>query len=348
MAMSIIGLFDSASTAQQAIADLAREGFDRSRVSTSTSSSDLSRFGMSTQDSDLYDRALQRGGNLVIVNSDGSDSDRIQAILDRNGAVDIDSIAEGLRSDATGGTLQVLREQLNVGKQQVQTGGVRVRSYITEEPVQQDVQLREEHVNVERHPVDQPADPNLIDRFKEGTMEVRESAEVPVVNKEAHVVEEVSVNKTADQRTETVRDTVRQTHVDVEDVGNRTTPFDETYWRSDFDRRFRNSGTWETYRPAYEFGYKSRGQYGSDWNTAESQLRQRWETQSPGSWDRYRDAIRSSYEYDTTNAETGIEGRAYADNDPESRQSDTRGFFEKIADAITGDKVDDKTGRRVD
>ncbi|RYG43469.1 CsbD family protein [bacterium] len=33
---------------------------------------------------------------------------------------------------------------------------------------------------------------------------------------------------------------------------------------------------------------------------------------------------------------------------PVTGAPDTRGVIEKIADAVTGDKVDDKTGRRVD
>jgi hypothetical protein len=44
--------------------------------------------------------------------------------------------------------------------------------------------------------------------------------------------------------------------------------------------------------------------------------------------------------------------RAYADNPPsgeaETKGEDTRGFFEKVADALTGNDIDDKTGRRVD
>ncbi len=45
-----------------------------------------------------------------------------------------------------------------------------------------------------------------------------ETAEEVVVSKEARVVEEVVVRKTADDRTETVSDTVRRTEVEVDDV----------------------------------------------------------------------------------------------------------------------------------
>ena len=61
--------------------------------------------------------------------------------------------------------------------------------------------------------------------FHEGTIEVTETSEVPVISKEARVVEEVVVGKTATDRTETARDTVRRTNVDVEviNAANTTT-----------------------------------------------------------------------------------------------------------------------------
>jgi stress response protein YsnF len=52
--------------------------------------------------------------------------------------------------------------------------------------------------------------------FKEGTVEVTEKSEVPVVTKEPRIVEEVSVNKQVRDRDETVQDSVRRTEVEVE------------------------------------------------------------------------------------------------------------------------------------
>jgi stress response protein YsnF len=53
--------------------------------------------------------------------------------------------------------------------------------------------------------------------FRERTVDVTTHREEPVVSKEARVKEEIVVRKEADQRTETVRDTVRRTEVEVED-----------------------------------------------------------------------------------------------------------------------------------
>jgi uncharacterized protein (TIGR02271 family) len=127
-----------------------------------------------------------------------------------------------LRGSDTGRdeVIPVAEEELHVGKREVSRGRVRIRSHVTERPVQEQVTLAEERVQVERRPVEGSAragamsDDNL---FRERTIEVEERGEEAVVSKEARVVEEVLVRKEADQRTETVSDTVRKTEVEVED-----------------------------------------------------------------------------------------------------------------------------------
>ena len=105
---------------------------------------------------------------------------------------------------------------------------MRVRSYVVEQPVQEQVHLREERVQVERHPVDRPADmmAGTAEPFRERTIEVTATSEEPVVAKEARVKEEIVVTKDAEERTETVSDTVRRTEVEIEDDRARaaTTP----------------------------------------------------------------------------------------------------------------------------
>ena len=48
--------------------------------------------------------------------------------------------------------IPVAEEELRVGKREVSGGRVRVRSYVVETPVQEQVSFREEHVSVERRP----------------------------------------------------------------------------------------------------------------------------------------------------------------------------------------------------
>ncbi len=119
--------------------------------------------------------------------------------------------------------LPIVEEQLRIGKRSVERGGVNVHTTSQEVPVQETVNLREENVTVERRPVDRAVG-NAPDAFKEGTIEITETSEVPVVSKEARVVEEVIVGKEVTERQETVRDTVKRTEVDVDEVNRNDDP----------------------------------------------------------------------------------------------------------------------------
>jgi uncharacterized protein (TIGR02271 family) len=109
----------------------------------------------------------------------------------------------------------VLEEELKVGKRLVEQGRVQIYSHVVERPVSEQVTLREEHVVVERRPVDRPVTDADMGAFKEGSMELTEYAEEAVVQKEARVVEEVVVGREVTEHTEVVRDTVRRTDVEV-------------------------------------------------------------------------------------------------------------------------------------
>ena len=126
---------------------------------------------------------------------------------------------DNLSSTPDSNSIKVVQENLNVGKEQVQTGGVRLRSRIVARPVEESVRLRQERVTVNRTPVDRPATEADFETFKEGTIEMTESKEVPVVNKEARVVEEISLNKEVTENEQTIVDSVRHTEVDTEHLG---------------------------------------------------------------------------------------------------------------------------------
>ncbi len=113
--------------------------------------------------------------------------------------------------------IPIIEERLVVGKREVDRGRVRVRSYVVERPVEEQVRLHEERVTIERHPVDRAMTDMDRDAFKERTIEATATSEEAVVSKEARIVEEVSIHKEAADRTETVHDTVRRTEVEVND-----------------------------------------------------------------------------------------------------------------------------------
>ena len=54
--------------------------------------------------------------------------------------------------------------------------------------------------------------------FQEGVIEITEHSEVPVVSKESRVVEEISVNKDVTEHNEKVKDSVRKTEVEIENL----------------------------------------------------------------------------------------------------------------------------------
>jgi uncharacterized protein (TIGR02271 family) len=194
--------------------------------------------------------------------------------------------------------IPVMQEELKVGKRAVQRGGVRIYQRLVETPVQESVSLREEHVNVERRPVDRPIDPAQVGAFQETSFELRENAEEAVVQKTARVVEEVVVGKEVTQRTDQISDTVRRTEVEVQQLGGTD---DDEYYRSHWTSNFASAGgTYDDYAPAYRYGASMRNDAsyaGRSWDDSEAGLRSSWETQYPQSaWDKFKAAVRHGWE----------------------------------------------------
>ncbi len=118
-------------------------------------------------------------------------------------------------------TISVYEEQLRIGKRDVSHGRVRLRSYVVETPVEEQVALRSERVEIERHPVDRAVTSADV-AFTDRTLEAEEYAEEAIVAKDVRVKEEIGLRKVAEQRTETVSDKVRRTEVEIEDERGRT------------------------------------------------------------------------------------------------------------------------------
>jgi uncharacterized protein (TIGR02271 family) len=292
MTRTIVALFDTAAEAEQASQRLAIDvGGVRGEVYGSGRANELSSLSIPGDDTAAFSEGIRRGGAVLYAEVPDGRFEAVAAILETDGAVDIDEreatwrregwtgasatisdpppaargtrmdtamplvtgddttvvaapvgtdmgvAARGSASDVTGRidtstarnvgetgseeVIQIIEERLRVGKRETAHGRVRIRSYVVETPVQEQVTLHEQRVQVERHPVDRPVGA-ADDVFRERTIEATETSEEAVVSKEARVKEEVVVRKQAEERTETVRDTVRQTKVEVEDERNRT------------------------------------------------------------------------------------------------------------------------------
>ncbi len=190
--------------------------------------------GSNNDDAERYSRVASSSNTIVTVHAQTEDeAERAADILDDCGAIDVDersaqfgyesrgaglgAATRGVSNDSDA-TIERVEENLEVGKRTVETGGVRVRSRIVEKPVEEHIRLREEHVNIERNQVNRPVNSDELGRMQDQEIEMRERSEVPVVNKEARVVEEIKISKDVDERDETIRDNVRHTEIDVDDV----------------------------------------------------------------------------------------------------------------------------------
>lgn len=212
--------------------------------------------------------------------------------------------------DTSSAAIPVVQEQLKVGKREVQRGGVRVYSRIVETPVDESIGLREEHVKVERRPVNEPISGMDTTAFKEQSIEMRETTEEAVVEKSARVVEEVMVNKEVTQREQQIHDTVRHTEVEVEEIAGSASSNrmgDDDYYRNHFTSTYGNTGdTYDTYQPAYSYGTQMRQSEmyrNRPWDEVEPELRSNWETRNTGStgkagstWEHIKAAVRHGWD----------------------------------------------------
>lgn len=290
------------------------------------------------RDQVVYDTAIRGGRTVISVQAGEKNLDTAVDILNNHSPVDVHSeageLATGKRAGAAGGattsgattsaqaasrSIPVVQEELRVGKRPVMRGGVRVYTRVVDQPVEENVRLREEKVNVERQPVNRPVNETDLKTGSEQVIEVQEFAEEPVVSKNARVTEEVRVNKQASERTETVRDTVRHTEVDVENLNaGETRAQQQSIPEDDFRRQFArtrgDSGlSYEDYAPAYRYGYDmaSNPKYrGRDFNQVESELRSDYGRRYPtNTWDKMKDSVRYGWDKVTGRARSASASR---------------------------------------
>ncbi|MFB6326134.1 YsnF/AvaK domain-containing protein [Pantoea deleyi] len=199
---------------------------------------------------DVYTRAMDKGGVVLTLRTEEEKLARAMTILHSHDSVEVpsrmqssvekgtrapgidptagkqfageinDSQAEPQRSSLTGDEseadiLRLAEEQVEVGKRLVSEGSTRVRRYTVTDSVSEDISLHEQHADIFRRSVNEPALAGEVD-WSEKTVEVAETHEQPVINKTTHVKEEVVVRTEGSDRTETVNDTVRRQEVDID------------------------------------------------------------------------------------------------------------------------------------
>jgi uncharacterized protein (TIGR02271 family) len=121
-------------------------------------------------------------------------------------------------TNARGQSVTRHEEELAVGKETVETGRARLRKWVETEPVEMDVELRQEMARVTREPIDeQVTDAEL----GEESLDVPLRGERAVVQKKTVAKERVGVETEAATEHETIRDEVRKERVDVEGDAGR-------------------------------------------------------------------------------------------------------------------------------
>lgn len=239
---TLVCLFHHQDRAQAVMNDLNQAGVPQSAVTLiggpnsavdALEKSNLASLGMPDKDYDHLKDGIRDGGVVVAVAASSTQADTIEDIFKKHSVTKIDEVEragqESLASAAPVAAaplaaqavnaetaIPIVEEELVVGKRAVNQGGVRVYRRVVEVPVEESVNLREEHVTMERHAVNRAVTDT--DAFRDRTIELTETAEEAVVGKNARVVEELLVGKTSSQHTEMVRDTVRKTEVEVEEI----------------------------------------------------------------------------------------------------------------------------------
>jgi stress response protein YsnF len=279
----------------------------------------LTNLGVPEEHAEHYAEGVRRGGTLVTVEVDDAHVDRAVSVLNKHNPVDIERRRQhwqerggykGFDREGQGMThdqiqkerrsMPIVEEDLQVGKRDRETGHVSVHRSVTEKPVEKDVDLRSERVNVERRDVNRPVNEGE-DVFKEETFEFTEHTEEPTARKESRVVGEVDISKETDTHRETIQDKVRRSDVEVDRSGTegRMAGDHDRQWRTHFQSMNRQ-GRFEDYQPAYRFGHEMAGREdyrNRDWRDVEHDMRRHWEQRNPDyNWNEYRDYIRGGYE----------------------------------------------------
>jgi len=307
---TVVGLFDARTEAMRAYTALIQEGYAKSDLDilslADKSDAKLShiREWIPEPDASLYLDGVRRGGTMITAYVTETNAARAADIMSGYNMVNIKSRGTGelkppepVKSD---NVLEVVEEELQIGKETVERGRTRIFSVVTEKQVQQDVHLRDETLRVQRRPVNREV-LNTPDLFRERSYEMVERDEIATVGKTAHVIEEVQLGKEVADKVETIKETIKRQDVRVEDIPSLR-PFKE--YESDFhgfyNKNLSSTGiAYEKFGPAFLFGYdRATGEtrHRNSWSEVEGETKRMWEEKNPGTWERNKSVIKYAWE----------------------------------------------------
>jgi stress response protein YsnF len=257
MTTSIIGLFENGDIARKVADALIENGIEEDvitileGVSASEISNSLIEAGYQEEQAERYAKAMRNGGALIVAEAPDDEADdaldtmrgfhaltpeALTELLEKRSSEEASKAKSKPKAKAVEAkpaekpetqtpetqSAQVIEEELEVGVART-TGGKRLEVSVSEREVQETVTLHSETVEVERTKARRTLSPEEADKaFQERTIEMVEISEKPVVSKQAHVIEEVSLNKTTGEREVVVSGTVRRQDVTVEDIDGKS------------------------------------------------------------------------------------------------------------------------------
>lgn len=314
---TVIGLFNDQNEAKRAYSALVEDGYAKADLDilTNDDKDDEPKLANMRQwvpkpDIDIYLEGVAQGGTIITANVADSAVSRAAGIMSGYKMVNIKDRADELkkvRSDLKlsdpakdQNVLEVIEEELQVGKEAVERGRMRIYNTLTERNVTQDVTLRDETIRVQRRPVSRNVEINP-DLFRQRSYEMVEMDEIAKVGKTARVIEEVSLGKEVVDKVETIKETLRRQDVQIEEIpaARKFNEYDNDF-RSFYSKNLTNSGVpFEKLQPAFRYGYDlaAREPFRSaPWTAVEADSRRLWEEKNPGTWDQNKAVIKYAWE----------------------------------------------------
>lgn len=314
---TVIGLFDDREEGMRAYTALHEEGFALADLDILTNDDEDDvpklenlRRNLPASDAEVYLEGVRQGGTIITANVTDSTATRAAEIMSNfNMVVIADRVAELKKvnpnltlSDPARdeNVLEVIEEDLQVGKTAVERGRMRIYSVVTEREVSQNVALRDETLRVSRRPVNRQVEirPDL---FQERSFEMVEMDEIALVSKTARVVEEVVLGKEVADKIETIKETLRRQDVEIEEVpAVRSFADYDADFRAFYNEKLSDKGVqYDELRPALNYGYSlaTREPFrSSPWFAVEQDARRIWEEKNPGTWDQSKAVIHYAWE----------------------------------------------------
>jgi uncharacterized protein (TIGR02271 family) len=232
----VMSVFTDNVQAQQAMDELQRAGFSPDQIRYSVRKSgtgltdSLENLGLPEQEAVFYNREFEEGHTVVMVSTPERQQEAYDILGRYNGYAfstrgsqmedDASTANKSIPRTASEGEqrLKLREEQLNVQKQSVEAGEVRLRKDVVSEQQSMDVPVMHEEVYIERRPGSGQTSDTPIG--EEETYRVPVHEEQVTVGKQAKVREEIALGKRTVQENQRVSDTVQREEAHIESSGD--------------------------------------------------------------------------------------------------------------------------------